>query len=294
MERNLSPFIGLLFFSKSGYAGPDGKRFSHYGDGGRMSDGQDEIGAKSQVVERTCRILREVARRGHAGARLLDLTTATELSRPTVHRILQSLIQERFIQQKASRRYHLGTALYEIGLSAPSPVGDLEPFREIIQDLANRCGDTVYLAIRRGDRSFYLLRCEGAFPIRTHVVNAGETLPLVGSHAGHAFLAAMDPAEAEEIIRRAEKTPDLFGAGNAEFLRDEIERIRAQGYGWAKDVTIKGVAGVCVPVPNPNGQPYLAVTISAISSRLEQSRLADLIRMLLQTAQSVSAAIRND
>lgn len=254
-----------------------------------MSDDMlDDGGSKSQVVERTCRILREVAKRGHSGARLLDLTNATGLSRPTVHRILQSLIAERFVQQKSSKRYHLGSALYEIGLSAPSPLGDLEPFRQIMQDLANRCGDTVYLAIRRGDQSFYLLRCEGAFPIRTHVVNAGQTLPLVGSHAGHAFLASMEPVEAEDVISRAEKTPDLFGAGNAEFLRDEIERIRSQGYGWAKDVTIKGVAGICAAVPNAYGQPYLAVTISAISSRLEKDRVDALSRMLIETAQAIS------
>jgi DNA-binding IclR family transcriptional regulator len=256
-----------------------------------MNKAEDDAVAKSQVVARTCRILREVARRGHAGARLLDLTTATELSRPTVHRILQSLIQERFIQQNVSRRYHLGTALYEIGLSAPTPVGDLEPFREIIQALANRCGDTVYLAIRRGNHCFYLLRCEGAFPIRTHVVNAGETLPLVSSHAGHAFLASMDPTEAENIILRSEKSPSLFGAGNAEYLRERIQRIRAQGYGWAKDVTIKGVAGICAPVRNSNGQCYLAVTISAISSRLEQDRAVDLAQMLMQTVEAVAVVI---
>lgn len=254
-----------------------------------MTGGEDG-GARSQVVQRTCTVLRALAGFGHAGGRLLDVTTATGLSRPTVHRILQTLADERFIQQLPSRRYRLGTAMFEIGMSAPSPVGDLEPFRRLVQRLADSCGDTVYFAIRRDDLAFYLLRCEGAFPVRTHVVDTNQTLPLVRSHSGRALLASLDEEKADEIIRRAEGTK-LFGATDPDGLREEIDFVRRNGYGWARDVTLIGVAGLTVPVPNANGRSYLALTISSISQRLDRDRALALLPELRNTARAITDLI---
>lgn len=254
----------------------------------------DESDGKSQVVERTCAILREVSRHGQRGARLIDVTRNTGLSRPTAHRILNTLVGERFIRRTADRRYQLGSVVYEMGLNAPSPMSDLRKLREIVQALADECGDTVYLAMRRGDQAHYLLRCEGAYPVRTHVVSANQTLHLVSCHSGRALLGAMSEDEAEDIIRRAVPTPSLFHETDAAGLREEIELVRQKGFGWARDVTFVGVAGLTVPVPNPNGTPYLALTISSISQRLTPDRAKSLLPSLQATCKRIVAACQED
>ncbi|WP_159075125.1 IclR family transcriptional regulator [Celeribacter baekdonensis] len=250
-----------------------------------------ETSGKSQVVERTCLILRELGRHGPRGARLIDLTQRSRLSRPTVHRILATLCAENFVQRTEDRRYRLSSVMYELGLNAPSPVGDPERLRPLIQGLADRCGDTVYLAMRTGDFSHYLLRCEGAYPIRTHVVSANQTLHLVSGHSGRALLAAMPEDEAEDIITRASRDRSLFGEASPDSFREEVENLRERGYGWARDVTFIGVAGLTVPVPNPRGAAYLAVTISSIPQRLTQERAQSLLKDLHATAQGVSNLI---
>ena len=246
---------------------------------------------KSQVVERTCAILREVSRHGPRGARLIDVTRNTGLSRPTVHRILSTLVSERFVRRTAERRYQLGSVLYEMGLNAPSPVSDLRRLRAIVQALADECGDTVYLAMRQGDHAHYLLRCEGAYPVRTHVVAANQSLPLVSGHSGRALLAAMGEEEAEDIIARAARTPALFHETDPSGLREEVAATRKRGYGLSRDVTFVGVAGLTVAVPNPNGTPYLALTISCISQRLEPERAKDLLPILQGAAMRVAEAL---
>lgn len=249
---------------------------------------------QSQVTQRTCLLLREVARHGQAGARLMDITTSTGLSRPTVHRILRTLVDEDFLQQTDGRRYRLGAALFEIGIVAPSPLGNLGPYQEIVQELANICGDTVYLAIRRGDDAHYLSHCEGSFPIRTHVVNANQTLPLVTGHSGRALLAAMSEIEADEIINRAKSIPNIFGVSSDVSLREEIDMVRQKGYGWSRDVTFVGVAGLTTCVPNPNGQAYLALTISAITARLDPQRAQELLPHLLNAAKKIGEKIHQN
>lgn len=248
----------------------------------------------SQVVERTCVVLKELYRHGPRGARLIDVTRSTGLSRPTAHRILNTLVHENFVRQADDRRYQLGSVIYEMGLNAPSPMGDLRKFREIVQALADECGDTVYFAMRRGDYAHYLLRCEGAYPVRTHVVSADQSLHLVGGHSGRSLLASMSEEEAEDIITRAESSPSLFHETTPDGLREEVEDIRHNGYGWARDVMFVGVAGLTVPVPNPNGKSYLAVTISSISQRLTHDRVKLLLPSLQATASRIAEALQGD
>lgn len=248
---------------------------------------------RSQVVERTCLILRELGRYGPHGARLLDLTERTQLSRPTVHRILSTLTAERFVERTTKRRYRLSSLMHELGLNAPSPVGDPTRLRPIIQALADKCGDTVYLAIRSGDFAHYLLRCEGAYPIRTHVVSANQTLHLVATHAGRALLASMPRDEAEDVIARATRDRKLFGEATPDGLRDEVEKIRKSGYGWARDVTFLGVAGLTISVPNPRGTAYLAMSISSIPQRITSERAETLLPDLKAAAERISDLVSN-
>ena len=253
----------------------------------------EDKGGKSQVVERTCAILREVARHGPRGARLIDVTTATGLSRPSAHRILGTLVAEHFVRRTADRRYQLAPLMYELGLSAPSPVGDPEALRPLIQRLADETGDTAYLAMRQGDYAHYLLRCEGAYPIRTHVVSASQSRPLVSTHCGRALLAAIPDEDAEDIIARAQTDMALFLGSTPDSLRDEVEFTRQRGFGWAQDVTFAGITGLTVAVPNPVGLPFLAISISSISQRLSYARALELVPLFKATAQSVSDRLQH-
>lgn len=248
---------------------------------------------RSQVVERTCLILRELGRCGPYGTRLLDLTERTGMSRPTVHRILSTLTAERFVERTSNRRYRLSSLIYELGLNAPNPVGDPARLRPIIQALADQCGDTVYLAIRSGDFAHYLLRCEGAYPIRTHVVSANQTLHLVATHAGRSLLASMPRDEAEDVIARATRDRKLFGEATPDGLRDEVEKVRKNGYGWSRDVTFLGVAGLTIPVPNPRGTAYLAMSISSIPQRITSERAEILLPDLKAAADRISRLVSN-
>ncbi|MFB9950550.1 IclR family transcriptional regulator C-terminal domain-containing protein [Rhizobium puerariae] len=113
---------------------------------------------------------------------------------------------------------------------------------------------------------------------------------LVSGHSGRALLGAMPEEEAEDIILRAAQTPSLFLETDAACLREEVDMVRRKGFGWARDVTFVGVAGLTVPVPNPNGAPYLALTISSISQRLTPDRAKSLLPLLHATSKRIVAA----
>jgi acetyl-CoA synthetase len=83
-----------------------------------------DVGPFTQSVERALSLLREVAARGHRGARLTDLVADSGFPKPTVRRLLATMIRESFIEQdEQTRRYYLGADAFVLGTIAAARFG---------------------------------------------------------------------------------------------------------------------------------------------------------------------------
>lgn len=252
--------------------------------------------ARPQVVERVARVLAAVSSQGAAGAQLKQLALDTGIARPTVHRLLGELAAVGYVQQRPDRRWTLGPTLFSLGLSAPTPIRDLQAVRRIAQTLADDCGDVVYVALRRLDGVHYLLRCEGSYPIRTHLVAAGDTKPLTAGYAGLALLATLDEAEQRQHIQRmALDAPSDWVEHNRwsveRTIREKLAEVAARGWCAGPNVVMPGVAGMAAPVPSRARRPYMALSISAVEQRLHPERVAALAPCLMAAAHAIGAFI---
>src|SRR5450756_1552925 len=100
----------------------------------------------SQSVYRAARLMKAIARYGTEGAGLSELSKNAQLTRPTTHRILKALAAEGHVMQdRPSRRYHLGHVVHELGLVAFKPMDVAARLRPLLSDLARETHDTVYL-----------------------------------------------------------------------------------------------------------------------------------------------------
>ena len=251
---------------------------------------------KTQVVERASKVLAAVAGYGVVGGRLMDIARDSGIARPTVHRLLQELAAVDYVRQRPDKRYGLGHGIFTLSLSVPSPVRDLNAIEQAAQGLSDQCGDTVYVAIRQFNSVHYLVRTSGSFPIRTHSVEVGDTMPLTSSYSGLVLLLGMDHAAQEELLERlpmdsqSEQWPRDTEEHEAE-IRRALSQIKREGYVSGADVVIPGVAGGALAVPSESHRPYVTVSISAVESRLLPERISELVPMLQATAQRISKAI---
>src|SRR5699024_12417594 len=77
-----------------------------------------QLSSGSQTVARAMQILRLVACGQEAGVRLTDIVPMSGLSRPTVHRILRTLVAAQAAEQDtASRRCRIGTEINLLGIA---------------------------------------------------------------------------------------------------------------------------------------------------------------------------------
>lgn len=251
---------------------------------------------KKQVVARVAQVLSAIGSHGTVGARLLDLSRATGIARPTVHRLLQELQDVGYVQQLESKRYALGAALFHLGAAAPSPVRDLAAVRRAAQKLSDACGDTVYVAMWQFGAAHYIVRTEGAFPIRAQSVNVGDTIPLTSSYNGLILLAQLDGDAREQHLAHLEHDqPDAWRttslAEHEQALRVALAQIDADGYVYGTDVVMPGLAGIALPVPSSTGRPIAAVSISGLESRLPAEREPELLTLLRATADEIARFI---
>lgn len=241
-----------------------------------------------QTVGRAVMLLRLIASRGAAGARLLDIAVESGLQRPTVHRLLRQLRKDRLLtQDPLTKRYHLGVLLYELGLAAPTPIRRLDRMRPLLRTLAASTEDSVYLTMRSGDEVVCLACEEGSFPIRVRTFEVGVRRPLGVGAAGLALLAALPEAEMRAMMtRNAEsvKRHDL----SVPQLEARVLDAHARGYALSVGTIAEGVTGLAACVPTLAGAPYLSVSVAAISSRMPQERYAalhkDITRITKQLA----------
>jgi DNA-binding IclR family transcriptional regulator len=231
----------------------------------------------TQSISRVAAILRSIARFGPDGARLHELSHAVKLARPTTHRILRGLIEERLVaQDQPSRRYRLGRLTFELGLATTWGTVLVETCRPILRRLAAASGDTIYLVVRSGFETVCLDRIEGSFPIRTVTLDIGGRRPLGLGAGGLALLAALDDVEVEQVIQHHERDLAAYGGLTADRLRYDVAAARSEGFGHIEGRLTPGVSGIGIVVPNVSGAPFAAVSIASISSRMTADRLREL------------------
>lgn len=251
-------------------------------------------GAPHGVVSRASLLLQLVAQADADGARVTDLAAASGLPQATVHRILSDLHAEGLLHRTAQHRYVPGPTLYELGLLAPNPVGDLRPYRAILREAAARTSDVVYLSIRRGRNMHYLAREEGAHPVPTFVVDVGEVRRMATCYSGLAMLAALPDSMSRAILHEA----GADGRAVMRHVRAQAayrRQLRAEGYVGGADLVFDGVAGIsglAMPVPSPHRIPLFAVSVSALTPRLPPSRYPEVARILADTVTALEEAYR--
>lgn len=236
----------------------------------------------TQSVSRMAALLRVLATRNSIGLRLSELVTATGLERPTVRRLLQGLMHEGFVRQAAStRRYFLGGALFELGLAA-SPDFDVRGIcAPSLERIAAQTGDTAFLTMRSAFDSVCIDRFEGSYPIRTLTVEIGARRALGSTAGGLALLTKLSDPEVEMIVSANAQRLARYGSIDALRLRGMVKRARILGYALNRNDIIEGVSGVGITLGGGRPDlPDLALSIAAISSRLDEARQKEVVEVM--------------
>ncbi len=150
----------------------------------RAKEGHSAI----QVIDRAAALLDAIARYSEPVS-LKVLGAETGLHASTAHRILSSLIDNRFVERDAAGRYRLGMRLLQLGVRLHSNIDLRAVALPVMEALRDKLGESVNLTLREGDTVVYI---EKATPNRMmHVQQlVGSRAPLHVTAVGKLMLGA--------------------------------------------------------------------------------------------------------
>ncbi|WP_246013333.1 IclR family transcriptional regulator [Pigmentiphaga humi] len=254
------------------------------GSGAKRTASREDDASGVRAISRAVHLLRILALGGEHGMRITDIVAQSGMSRPTVHRILQTLIAESVGEQDAStRRYRLGPEISLLGMSRPAQFPVRAAAEHYIEALANELGDTAFLSIRVGLDSVGIDRKTGSYPIKVLAIEVGARRPLGVGVAGVMLLASLPPDEAGHIcdVNAARLPPD---GPSMEAIRTRVRAARSNGYAYSEVGVLRGTRAVAVPVTDTNGNVIAALSVAAMAERLKEPKLPQVIDAMRQKA----------
>lgn len=232
---------------------------------------QKQARSGTQTIERTFRIIREVATHYHLGARLTDVAQRCGLDKSTTQRVLAALVRERVLEQRASdRRYLPGPLLFELGLTVPAYRALQEACREPMQNAARRCKGASFVYLRSNAEVVCLARIDQV-PTKGAWAQPGTRRLLASLAAGLAILVQLPIEEADVIVEDYFKSLAQAGDPLLEERRGVVRESRALGFGINKGKVAHGLASLAVAIADPSGTPFASLsTVSSYGSYTDE------------------------
>jgi len=199
-------------------------------------------------------------------------------------RILATLAADGYARRGDSGQYVLTYRLVATASRFVEELGFVDLCIPLLQEVADRTGELVQLALRDGDELWYVAKAEGKHRIRM-LSALGREVPLHASAIGKAWLGTMP--EEEALTRAAAHglkpfTPHTITTLSQ--LRRDLRKVRAQGYGVVVEEYMEGGTGVGAVIPVERVGVVGAVSIGAPSFRVTHDMIAEFGTELIQLA----------
>src|ERR1700746_1264319 len=239
------------------------------------------------VISKVLRIL-EALQGSSGGLPLKAICDRTGIHKSTAHRFLKHLERERYLIRTEAGAYLIGPRLSQL-----SPRGNQEATlqavaRPILWELWKSTQETVNLAVLDQGTVLYVDVIESPHEFRLSS-RVGTRRSVHVTALGKA-LAAFLPAELRESILGSlgfqPATPKTIG--NLVQFRQELEKIRRQGYAVDDEEAVQGARCVSAPILNSVGTPVAAVSVSGPVTRVTPSLVSALAGAVTSAAHAIS------
>lgn len=239
-----------------------------------------------QSIERAFDLLELLADAGGTLG-LSELSVASGLPLPTIHRLMRTLVNRGYVRQEASRRYTLGSRLIRLGETSSRLLGAwLRPY---LVELVKLTDETANLAMLDGDEVVYIAQAPSPHQMRMFTEPGRRVRPHCTA-VGKALLAQLPPAQARAVLARTgmpEITPTTIT--DPDLLLAHLEVIRRQGY--AIDEGEQEIGVRCFAAAVPDAPAMVAISVSGPLARMTDAAATRIVPALTRIAGEVAASI---
>ena len=240
----------------------------------------------TQAVDRAAELLTLVVE-SPVPRTFTSLVDQTGLAKSTTSRLLQALERHRLVQRDRGGAFRPGAvfALYAVRHEMGSDFVELAT--PVLDRIAARTGETVNLAVPRGDVVVQIAQVDGVHLLG--ITNwVGVSVPAHCSALGKVFYAyGTMPLPTGGLERR---TPHTI-TDRVELQRD-LASVSDRGYAVAREELEPGLVAIASPVRAHNAV-VAAISVSGPTARITESRADEIGTLLVAEAAGLSTTLRS-
>lgn len=218
-----------------------------------------------------------------------ETARALELPKSTTSELMSGLAEERLLNRTAVRgRYRLGWRLFELGQTMLDTTEFRLDARRVMEELVSCWGETVHLAVLDDVQAVYIEKLQPTPAVKIGITHSGARLPAHASGVGKVLLAYSDWERVATLFEdqgMLALTQDTICT--LEGLKDELERVRAQGYAYDHEEILVGLCCVAAPIYDSRGEVIAAVSFSVPAFRFHP-RQDEYTEAILDAARRIS------
>ncbi len=241
-----------------------------------------------QSVERAFSILELFQKTGCSEHSVKEISNSLGLNKSTTFGLINTLTNLGYLQQNPeNQKYVLGLKLLSFSNTVKVQNIIIRSVHAYLEQINLKYGETVHCAIEQNDGVIYVDKVEatGSIFISTQI---GTHNDLHCTGVGKCILAYMDPSAQERIFSSNLKTMTYNTITNSEQLREEIVKVRTQGYAEDNEEIAIGLSCVAVPVFSAPGIVACAISVSGMTSRIRMACDNGLVNELKRTGAAIS------
>lgn len=223
--------------------------------------------------------------------RFTDIVEETRLPKATVHRILATLAELKFLAGDSDRGYHPGSRLLGIAGKAISRLDISFIAEPIVEKLVREVNCTVHVGVANDFEMVYVIRKDSSKPYRM-ASRVGLAMPMHCSGMGKAVIASWTPEQVDRLISevglpaRTDKT-----ITDPEQLRTELATVRQRGYALDLGENERGTVCVSTPIRDHLGRVMYGLSISSLELEYPGSTIEQFAPQAIAAAEEISRAL---
>lgn len=224
-------------------------------------------------------------------ARFTGVVAATGLPKATVHRILATLVDRRFVAVGQDGGYGPGPQLLSLAGRALQRIDISSVARPYVDELVAQVRCTVHVGAANGDEILYLVRSDGDKPYRMPS-RVGLSIPMHSSAIGKVVLSGYSEEELERHVARVGlPARTARTVSTVEALRAETAAARSRGYALDEEENVPGVVCVAAPIRDHTGTIAYGLSISTLLLEHSVAEVEAMAPQAVAAADRISAAL---
>jgi DNA-binding IclR family transcriptional regulator len=242
------------------------------------------------VISKVFQIL-EAIQASPSGLTLKPICDVTGVHKSTAHRFLKHLEREGYILRTESGAYMIGPRLSQMGARSNHRVTLQAVARPILWELWKSTGETVNLAVLDRGTVLYVDVLESPHEFRL-ASRVGIRRPVHATGLGKALASFLPDEQREQVLAAVNFQPlTAKTIMNMVQLRQELERVRRQGYAVDNEETTLGARCVSVPVFDAHRFSVAAVSVSGPVTRIGWEQVPALAEAAKNAARAISVGM---